>query len=473
MNGRRQFLRSAAGGIAARSLAGARPARPNFLFLIADDLTYRAIHSLNNSEIETPNLDRLAKRGCTFTHAFHQGSWSGAVCIASRSMLNCGMTTFRAQRRIEQAPLWGETLGAAGYDTSIVGKWHLSDANLKRSFQKIGPTSGGMFESGPAAYNRPSAGDTWTPWDQSLKGQWLETKTWQPGAKEPIKHSARVWAETAGGYLRQRAPHDNPFFLYVGFNSPHDPRQAPKEIVDRYPAAKIRIPPNYLPQHPFDQGDAKVRDELLAPFPRTRQAVQLHRSEYYAHVTYMDAQIGALLDTLDHSGHAANTFVIFTADHGLAVGQHGLMGKQNLYDHSIRMPLLISGPDIPAGKRVDEMVYQHSMFATTCELAGVSPPNTVEFPSLVDLLQGPAREKHDAMFSWYRGYQRAVRTREHKLIVYPQARVTQLFNLNKDPWEIRNLANDPKHASLKKTLLDRLHRFQRELEDDMPPVSTE
>jgi arylsulfatase A-like enzyme len=469
---RRNFLQSAiAGGIGAKPAAAAAPARPNFLFLIADDLTYRAIHSLNNPEIETPNLDRLVKRGCTFTHCFHQGSWSGAVCIASRSMLNCGMTAFRAQRRIEQAPLWAETLGGAGYDTSIIGKWHLSDANLKRSFKKIGPVSGGMFESGPAAYNRPTPDNTWTPWDESLKGQWLETNTWQPGATQPIKHSARVWAETASDYLRQRTPQDNPFFLYVGFNSPHDPRQAPKDFVDRYPATRIEIPPNYLPQHPFDQGDARVRDELLAPFPRSREAVRLHRSEYYAHVTYMDAQIGGLLDTLDRSGHAASTYLILTADHGLAVGQHGLMGKQNVYDHSIRMPLLISGPGIPAGKRVDEMVYQHSMFATTCELAGVAAPNTVEFPSLMGFLKGRGREQHDAVFCWYRGFQRAVRTREHKMIVYPEAGVSQLFDLQRDPWEIHNLANDQKYAALKRSLIERLHLFQRELEDDLPPVS--
>ena len=467
---RREFFGAALAGVAARSLAGAPAPRPNFLFLIADDLTFRGIHSLDNPEIETPNLDRLVKRGCTFTHSFHQGSWSGAVCVASRTMLNCGMTTFRARRRFEEAPLWGETFGAAGYDTAIVGKWHLSEAALKRSFKDIGPTSGGMFESGPDAYNRPAPGNTWTPWDESLKGQWLETAKWQPGAAEKIKHSARVWAETAAAWLLKPERRANPFLLYVGFNSPHDPRQAPKEFVDRYPQSRIAIPPNYLPTHPFDQGDARVRDELLAPFPRTREAVELHRSEYYAHITYMDSQIGRLLDTLDQSPHAANTYIIFTADHGLAVGQHGLMGKQNLYDHSIRMPLIVCGPGISAGKRVDEMVYQHSTFATTCEMAGITAPKTVEFPSLFGLLHGPAREQHDAMFSWYRTFCRAVRTRTHKLIVYPQAGVTQLFDIEKDPWEIRNLAGDANFASLRSSLLDRLHRFQRDLEDDMPPV---
>jgi choline-sulfatase len=446
--------------------------RPNFVFMIADDQTYRAIHSLNNSEIQTPSLDRLAKRGCAFTHCFHQGSWSPAVCIASRTMLNTGLTAFRAHQRAEETPLWGETLGDAGYDTFIIGKWHLSDANRRRAFKEEGPIiDHAGFESGPSAYNRPSPGNTWTPWDESLKGQWLHTRIWQKAPQDSIKHSARIWAEGAGDYLRRRSGNGRPFLLYVGFTSPHDPRQSPKQFVDQYPQERIEIPPNYLPEHPFDQGDRRIRDELLAPFPRSREAVQLHRSEYYAHITYLDAQVGRVLDALEESGHAGNTYVIFTADHGLAVGQHGLMGKQNLYDHSIRMPLMIAGPGIPAGKQVDHMVYQHSVFATTCELAGVPVPRSVEFPSLVDQLQGNSREIYDAVFSWYRTFQRAVRTEEHKLIVYPQAGVTQLFDMQKDPWETQNLADRREYAALRKHLLKRLHRFQKELEDDLPPVA--
>ncbi len=470
---RRSFLKASAAEAALLTGArgqGASP-RPNFLFLIADDLTWRAIHALNNSEIRTPHLDRLAERGCAFTHCFHQGSWSGAVCVPSRTMLNSGLSAFHAQRRVESSPLWGETLGAAGYDTSIAGKWHLSQATLHRSFQELGPVSPGMFESGPEAYHRPSPGNTWTPWDRSLKGQWLHSAQWQKAAKDEIRHSAAIWADAASAWLLRRRGQTRPFFLYVGFNSPHDPRQAPKEYVDMYPRERIGIPPNYLPRHPFDQGDREIRDELLAPFPRTRAAVQLHRSEYYAHTTCMDAQIGRILDALDQSGHAANTYVIFTADHGLAVGQHGLMGKQNLYDHSIRMPLIVTGPGITAARRVDHLVYQHSIFATTCELAGVKAPDTVEFPSLAGLLHGRGGPPQDAIFSYYRHFQRTVRTPEHKLIVYPEARMAQLFDLSRDPWETRNLAGDRAYAALRRTLVERLHRFQKELGDDLPPVS--
>ena len=327
-----------------------------------------------------------------------------------------------------------------------------------------------MFESGPAAYGRPAPGNSWTPWDKTLKGQWLHTAKWANAPKDEIRHSAEIWADSASGFLLGRRQQRNPFLLYVGFNSPHDPRQAPKDYVDRYPAGRIAVPPNFQPEHPFDQGDHRIRDEKLAPFPRTRDAVQLHRSEYYAHITYMDTQIGRILDGLDRSGQASNTFIILTADHGLAVGEHGLMGKQNMYDHSIRMPLVVIGPGIAPGRRVDQLVYQHSVFPTTCELVGVRAPETVEFPSLAGLLRGKDEEMHDAVFCWYLSYQRAVRTREHKLIVYPEAGVTQLFDVNRDPWEIHNLAGRPEHRVLQKDLLARLHRFQRDLEDDLPPV---
>ena len=423
---------------------------------------------MGNPEVETPNLDALMKRGCTFTHAFHQGSWSGAVCIASRTMLNTGLTAFRAQKQIEQVPLWGQTMGDAGYETTIVGKWHLSKTTLERGFRDHATVyMDGMFESGKEAYGRPAPGNTWSPSDTSLGGQWLHAQDWRKAASEPIQHSAQVWADIAADRLAELSKKSDPFLLYVAFTSPHDPRQAPKEIVDRYPASKIAIPPNYLPVHPFDQGDRDVRDELLAPFPRTREAVQLHRSEYYAHITYLDQQVGRILSALGQSGKAANTYVIFTADHGLAVGQHGLLGKQNLYDHSTRIPLIVTGPGIRAGRRVDEMVYQHSVFPTTCELAGVPIPKTVEFPSLANWLRGADGPKNDSMFCWYRDFQRSVRTVDNKLIAYPQAKRVQIFDLKRDPWETKDVGDDPSYAGARKDLMERLKAHQKELSDPL------
>ncbi len=468
---RRSFVRSFAGGIAC-SEASAMPqrpaARPNFLFFIADDFTYRAIHSLNNQEVRTPNLDRLVSSGCSFTHCFHQGSSNPAVCIPSRMRLNTALTAFHADRRMDEVPTWGQTLGNAGYDTYIVGKWHLDPTMLQRSFQEMGPIGLGMFPSTGDAYNRPRPGDRWSPSDRSLKGHWLHTGLWLNRPVDSIEHTTVAWSSCAIEHLRNKvAKRDCPFFMYVGFNAPHDPRQSPQEFLDMYPAEKIEVPPNYLPEHPFDQGDHRVRDELLAPFPRTRPAVQTHRREYYSIITHMDHHLGLVLDELERTGKAANTYIIFTADHGLAVGQHGLMGKQNMYDHSIRMPLLISGPGVPRGRRIDQLVYQHSVFPTTCELAGVPIPKTVEFPSLADLLRGSGTSKHESVFSFYRGFQRAIRTESHKLIVYPEARVTQLFDMAGDPWELHNLADDPAHAALRRDLAARLRQQQKELDDPL------
>jgi choline-sulfatase len=416
-------------------------------------------------------MDRLAARGCAFTHCFHQGSWSPAVCLPSRTMLNSGLTAFHAQAGVDHVPTWGQTLGNAGYDTYICGKWHLDTTVLQRSFKEMGPIGPGMFPSTPdggAAYGRPRPGDTWQPWDESLKGHWLHTSLWKNQTPDKIEHAAVIYGDCSTEYLLTKvAKRNTPFFMYVGFNSPHDPRQSTTEYLDLYPQNEMRVPPNFLPEFPFDLGDYYIRDEMLAPFPRTPEAIQLHRKEYYALITLMDAQIGRILDALRQTGKADNTYIILTADHGLAVGEHGLMGKQNMYDCSVRMPLFISGPGIEAGKRIDELVYQHSMYATTCDLAGVSVPHTVEFPSLAPLIHGSNQPVHDAVFSYYRNFQRMVRTKTHKLVVYPQIQKSQLFDIEKDPWEMHDLSADPASVSIKADLMQHLRRLQQELDDKL------
>jgi choline-sulfatase len=386
-------------------------------------------------------------------------------------MLNSGLTAFHAQAGIDEVPTWGQTLGNAGYDTYICGKWHLDPTVLQRSFKEMGPIGPGMFGSTPVggpAYGRPRPNDDWEPWDKSLKGHWLHTSLWKNHVPDRIEHEAALYSDCFIDHLLNKAAKRNlPFFMYLGFNAPHDPRQAPREYLDLYPQDKIQVPPNFLPEHPFDQGDYKIRDEMLAPFPRTPAAIQLHRREYYALITYMDYQIGRILDALQKSGKASDTYVILTADHGLCVGEHGLLGKQNMYDASIRMPLIIAGPGVPAGKRVDQLVYQHSMYATTCELAGIPVPATVQFPSLVPLLHGGNQSVHDAVFSYYRNFQRMVRTKTHKLIVYPEIQKIQLFDIEHDPWEIHDLSNDPALADVKADLLHRLKKLQQELDDKL------
>jgi arylsulfatase A-like enzyme len=454
---------------------GSRSDRPNFLFLIADDLMYRTIGSINNPEVHTPNIDKLVRGGCHFTHCFHQGSWTGAVCVASRTMLNTGLSTFHANRndsanQASNIPSWGQTLRESGYDTFITGKWHLDAVTLQRSFSEQGPVAPGYLASTPNMYNRPAPGNDWDPANKALLGHWLKRGVWvNHRGDDTIQHSSELYADAAIDHLKRVVPkRQTPFFMYVGFNAPHDPRQAPQEFLDRYPADKIAIPPNYLPEHPFDQGDHKTRDELLAPFPRTSEAVQEHRREYYAIITHMDAQIGRILDALEASGKKDNTYVILTADHGLSVGEHGLMGKQNQYECSMRMPLILAGPGIRAGKQVDEMVYQHSMYATTCGLAGIPIPEHVEFPSLVPMLRSEEPEPmYEAMFGWLNVLQRSIRTKQHKLIFYAHLNRYQVFDLEKDPWEMHDLVDDSAYSEIKLQLIATLKKTQRELGDPM------
>ena len=458
---------------AANRFAAAGHDRPNFLFLFSDDQTYRTLGIAHQLEVRTPNLDRLAQRGLQFTHCFNQGGWSGAVCIPSRTMLNTGRTLWQSCGTNQQgiAPgvaLWGETLGRAGYDTFMAGKWHLPDAALPRSFQTLGPLTGGFLPSttnGGAAYFRPALGNLWTPDDPRWKGHWLEVNG------RPVHSSVRI-ADSAIDYLRTNASRSaNPFFMYVAFNAPHDPRQAPKEFLDLYPAKRLKVPPNFLPQHPFRiEADFRGRDEILAPYPRTPAIVQTHLQEYYAIITHLDAQIGRVLDALETSGKAANTVIIFTSDQGLAVGQHGLMGKQNLYDHSLRMPFILAGPGIPKGEKHNALFNMQSLFATTCEMAGVPVPETVEFQSIVPLITGEKEQLHDALYAAFLDRQRAIRTARWKLILTPHENQVQLFDIEKDPWEMRNLAGDPKHSATTALLEAKLRDLMREMHDPLPPL---
>jgi choline-sulfatase len=182
----------------------------------------------------------------------------------------------------------------------------------------------------------------------------------------------------------------------------------------------------------------------------------------------LDSEIGRILDALEASGQADNTVVIFTSDQGLAVGQHGLLGKQNLYDHSLRMPFIIAGPGIPKGKRNDALFNMQSLFATTCEMAAMPVPAAVQFPSIVPLITGARKQMSDALYAAFLDRQRAVRTDRWKLIITPHTRQVQLFDVRDDPWETRDLAGHPRHAPILARLEQRLRELMREMHDPLP-----
>jgi len=441
--------------------------RPNILFIFADDQCFETIHALGHDLIETPNLDRLVERGITFTEAYNQGSWSGAVCVASRTMLNTGRFLWRANRVYHTAEqerqagrFWSEYMKAAGYDTYMTGKWHVR-ADAEKAFDYVTHVRGGMPKQTPQGYNRPIEGrpDPWCPWDPKFGGYWAGGKHW-----------SEVVADDAAGFLAQAARRDKPFFMYLAFNAPHDPRQSPKEYVDKYPLEKIDVPANFLPEYPFKEaiGCGKgLRDEKLAPFPRTEYAVKVNRQEYYAIITHMDAQVGRILDALEKSGKAENTYIFFSADHGLAVGHHGLMGKQNLYDHSVRVPLLVCGPGVARGKRIDTPVYLQDIMPSTLELAGVERPAHVQFQSLMPLVRGEAVVPYDAIYGAYLAVQRSVKQDGYKLLLYPKIAKARLYHVEEDPYEMKDLADDPRYKPVMRKLFAKLLELQEETGDQL------
>jgi arylsulfatase A-like enzyme len=223
-----------------------------------------------------------------------------------------------------------------------------------------------------------------------------------------------------------------------------------------------------MPVHPFNNGELVVRDERLAPWPRKPDVVRQHLADYYAAIEFLDTQIGRILQALDSSGQAANTLIVFASDHGLAIGSHGLFGKQNLYDHSMHTPLILAGPGIPQGQRSDAFCYLLDVFPTLGELAGVSAPEGSEGHSLVPVLSGRRPSVRDSIFTAYSRVQRAVRDDRWKLIVYPAINKTQIFDLKSDPAELHDLAGDPSHQAELKRMTALLTSWQQQLGDRQP-----
>ncbi|WP_396667630.1 sulfatase-like hydrolase/transferase [Microbacterium sp. R86528] len=439
---------------------------PNVVLIFMDDMTH---WSLRSGQVSTPNLDALRARGITFTHAENQGSTIPAVCTPARRMLLTGMTVFDSEPAFDDVTRLGRALTGAGYASYFTGKWHNPESALGEDYAEVGPWGGGMLgttDTSDEAYHRPGDSDSWDPADVGRGGHWMTRDDGQ------IQHSSERWTDAAVGFVA-RDHGSAPFFLHIAYHAPHDPRQAPREFLDQYPADQIRIPLNYLPEHPFDNGSLRLRDEKLAPFPRTEAAVQLHRREYFAMITHVDREIGRLLGAIDEAEARSDreTVIVFSGDHGLALGEHGLLGKQSLYDHSTRVPLVIVGPGVPSAQERTTPVYSGSIYATICDLVGVTAPEHLQFPSLVPMIDGRDASGDVEVFTAYGMDQRAVRRGRFKLISYADVVHDQLFDTVADPWERHNLIADSANADLVESMRGQLRRAQIALHD--PAVASD
>ncbi|MFR9560351.1 MAG: sulfatase-like hydrolase/transferase [Rikenellaceae bacterium] len=443
----------------------AEESKPNILFLFADDHAFDRFGVASpDDKIITPNLDRLVNEGTYFTHAFNQGAWNGAVSVASRAMMVTGVNVWKAADATKNSnrTLWPRKMKEAGYDTYFAGKWHVNGVDVATQFDTVRNVRGGMANQHKDCYGRkfdPANPDKWTSWDTTYGGQFSGGKHW-----------AEVTKDDAVTYLQMAKGGKDPFFMYIAFNSPHDPRQAPKEYYDMYKTEDIAVPESFLPEYPYhvEMGCPKgLRDERLAPFPRTELSIQQNRHEYYAMITHMDEQIGKILEELERSGKADNTYIIYTADHGLGIGDHGLLGKQNMYDQSMRAPFIIVGPNVPKGKRIDDMIYIQDAMATALDIAGYEGKQDIDFKSLMPHINGEKKNtaRRDAVYGGYTAQQRSVRDEEFQLIIYPKANVVRLYNIKKDPHALNDLADNKKYAKKMKELYAKFTQLQKEAND--------
>ncbi len=435
------------------ALRAAPAARPNILFLFADDQRADTIAAHGNPHIATPNIDGLVRAGVSFRRNYVMGGNSGAVCIPSRAMLHSGKTWFAINTQtLAGERLMGEHFGAHGYTTFGTGKWHNGQPSWLRSFQR----GESVMFGGMANHEKVPLHDR-GPGDKMV------------GPRTGEKFSTELFADAAIKFLNghDTAGGAQPFFCYIAFTAPHDPRQPPPGFPADY-AHRPPLPKNFLPQLPFDNGAMNGgRDENLGAWPRTEAMIRDQLAEYYAMVRHLDAQIGRILATLKARGFADHTIVVYAADNGLALGSHGLLGKQNVFEPSMRVPFIIGGPGIPRGRSSEAFTYLLDIFPTLCDLTGIAPPAGLFGESVRPLWEGRKGKIRDTVFLPYLQVQRAVRDERWKLIRYPRLGFSQLFDLQADPDETRSVYDVPANAAHVARLTAAMKAWQQKVGDTL------
>ena len=462
--------------------------RPNILFVLVDDQSPFDLKVYNPvSTLDSPVIDRLAAEGMVLDGAYHMGSWSGAVCTPSRHMIMSGRTVWHLPRRSSKKRTAAASDSLAPVD--------LAEHTMAAVFNRAGYDTMRTCKNGNSY---AAANEKFTV---------SRTATKRGGTEE----TGSAWhANQVLDYLRERQS-NVPFLIYLGFSHPHDTRDGTQELLSKYgavnhkdrnslPPSDPRQPPlpiNYLPGHPFHHGHPRLRDEVNVSGVWEKRDPQTIRNELgreFACDENIDTQIGRVLAELEAMGELKNTYVIYTSDHGMAIGRHGLQGKQNLYQHTWRVPLIVKGPGISPGTRAEGNVYLLDVLSTLCDLAGVTAPETNEGTSFRSVLNGTNKKIRDVLYGVYCGGtkpgMRCVKQGDWKLIKYDvmdgDVRETQLFDLAENPHEFlsehheaavtsltgtvplahqKNLADDPRYAAKRRELETLLLSEQRRLDD--------
>lgn len=435
---RRTFLGAAAASCL--PVSGQRTKRPNILFLMPDQLRAQALGYMGNRDVRTPNIDKLAQESIVFKNTFA----NTPVCCPARANILTGKYTHRNGmvandlRLREQEVSLAEILKASGYRTGFVGKWHLDGGQRMPGFVPPGPRRQGFDywaanECSHAHFNTQYFRDTAEP--------------------VPMKDfEAKGWTDLGIEFLN--AKDDRPFFLSIQMGPPHDPYRAPEEYSRLYDPAKLTMRPNW---------------EAKAGVPGPKEI-----AEYYGMITAVDDQVGRILQTLEKNGQAENTIVLLSSDHGDMLGSQGLRLKRKPWEESIRVPGLLRYPAKAPKGRATDCLFTHVDFAPTLlGLCHVKIPGSMQGSDLSAVVRGEKDSGPDSaffqIFGPFRGDGteagwRGVRTHRYMYARY-EDRPWVLYDIDKDPYQQRNLVSDSAHASLLKDMEARLSQWMRRTGD--------
>ncbi len=454
--------------------ASAAPAKKlNVLFLIADDLNCD-LHCYDHPRVQTPNIDRLAARGVRFDRAYCQFP----LCGPSRASFLTGRRP--DETRIHTNPRSGR------FSTDYTGtphfREHLPDTvTLPQLFRQHGYTVarvGKLYHYGVPGQIGTAGLDDPPSWQYVVNpagrdkaeenqvftltpGSYGGTLSWLAAEGTDLEQTDGLGATAAISLLEQYR--DQPFFLAVGFYRPHTPYVAPKRYFEMYPPDEITLP-ELSPEDqkrapPPAYASAKAEQEKMTDHQR-REAIQA----YWAAITFMDAQVGRVLDALEELGLADNTVVVMTSDHGYHMYQHGLWQKMSLFENSARVPLMIAAPGAAGnGQATAALAELVDLYPTLADLCGLPAPDYLDGASQRAVLDDPARSVKDAAFTQVRrgvlnGY--SVRTPRWRYTLWDEGRKgEQLYDMQADPHETKNLASDPAHAETVAQLRQRLAEY--------------
>ena len=462
---RRSLLQTCAASALAASFPGgvqAEPAAapntgagkpPNLLVFLSDDQVFTALGAAGNPHIQTPVLDALAASGTRFS----QCDVSNPICTPIGACLLTGQygfvngVTFFGHTIREDAPRLPRLLQQQGYAIGYTGKWH----NDGRP-QDHGVThTSHVFLGGMHDYDS-------IPVVQGVDD-----------AREVLPRNPTELFTDAALELMQSLP--EPWCLFVSYTAPHDPRTPPPEYEALYDPETLPLPPNFLPHPPaYHASTLDIRDEKLLPRPLDPAAVRIETARYYGLISHMDTQIGRILDALEQSGKRGHTLVAFAGDNGLTLGAHGLLGKQTMYEEGLRMPLILSGPGIPAGATDDRLCDLMDLMPTLLAASGATAPAEVHGRSLLepDDRELPGKRLPNMVFAHYEDLFRMVRQGQHKLIHYLKEDRYELFDLNQDPHELHDKSLAPEYATTRTHLIRVLETWRGEMQDPAAPGET-